>query len=159
MSNALLVVDVQQYYLSSIPAELPKKIADHYQSVSYDHIVFAVFRNTSGSNFVRSLKWDKCSSANDATLPQELAALPGPVFERAYYSAFKNPELHRYLQSMGVERLVLCGVDSEACVLATAFEAFDLGYHLTVDFNLTYSTGDLDKSAQKIINRSLLSRD
>jgi nicotinamidase-related amidase len=55
--------------------------------------------------------------------------------------------------------LVICGIDSDACVLATAFEAFDLGYHVKINFDLTYSSNDLHKAAQLIAERNILSRD
>lgn len=161
MATAVLIIDVQQYFLKSAPGELPRKIAGHLEAIPYDVVAFSVFRNTPGSNFVKSLKWDKCSHDDDTALPAELqdSATADNVFERDTYSAFKTTGLHDYLQSKQVERLVMCGVDTDACVLATAFEAFDLGYHVKVDFNLTYSSGDLEDSAKKIVERSILSRD
>lgn len=161
MATALLVVDVQKFFLRDGPADLPSAIVGHYQATSYDVIAFSVFRNTPSSNLVHSLKWDKCTSNDDVELPEEFGSLVShdDVFERATYSAFKETKLHDYLRRRNIERVVLCGIDTDACVLATAFEAFDLGYHVKVDFKLTYSSGGLEDAAQQIIERSILSRD
>lgn len=161
MSNALLVVDVQSYFMKEAPADLPQRIVNHHKALNYDHIIFTNFKNEPGSNFIKSLKWDKCNTEEDAKLPEEFSPLATEhnTFTRASYSAFKTTDLHTYLQQKYVERLIICGVDSDACVLATAFEAFDLGYHVKIDFNLTYSSNDLHKAAQLIAERNILSRD
>lgn len=161
MSNALLIVDVQQYFMKDAPHDLPQRIVNHQQALKYDHVIFTTFKNEPESNFVSSLKWDKCDTDTDARLPAEFATLvtKDNVFTRAAYSAFKTTGLHAYLQQNAVERLIICGIDSDACVLATAFEAFDLGYHVKVDFDLTYSSNDLHEAAQLIVERNILSRD
>lgn len=161
MSNALLVVDVQHYYMESAPSDLPQRIVNHYKALNYDCVVFSSFKNKPQSNFVKSLKWDKCSTKADAQLPEEFSDLATKenTFTRAAYSAFKATKLHAYLQKNQVERLIICGVDSDACVLATAFEAFDLGYHVKINFDLTYSSNDLHKAAQLIAERNIFSRD
>lgn len=161
MATALLIVDVQHYFMQDAPADLPVKITGHYQATSYDTVAFTVFRNHPKSNFIESLKWDKCGEEKDTVLPTAFKDMQQAdnVFERAAYSAFKTTELDTFLKQRNIERLVLCGIDTDACVLATAFEAFDLGYHVKVDFDLTYSSGDLEHSARNIIRRSILSRD
>ena len=161
MSNALLIVDVQHYFLQDAPADLAQRIKNHTQSVQYDHVLFAIFKNTHNSYFAKTLKWDKCSTPEDTQPPKEFADLitRDNVFTRASYSAFKTTNLHQYLHKRHVERLVICGVDSDACVLATAFEAFDLGYHVKIDFSLTYSSNDLHEASRLIAMKNILSRD
>lgn len=147
--------------MKSAPQDLPQRIANHQQALRYDHVVFTVFKNEPHSNFVNSLKWDKCDTDEDTQLPNEFADLitEENVFTRAAYSAFKTTELHAYLQQKNVDRLVICGVDSDACVLATSFEAFDLGYHVKINFDLTYSSNELHKAAELIAKRNITSRD
>jgi nicotinamidase-related amidase len=161
MSNALLIVDVQQYFMKDAPDDLPLRIINHLKALNYDFVVFTNFKNRPDSNFVKQLKWDKCATDEDAQLPKEFTDIADKhnTFTRASYSAFKTTDLHDYLQKQHVERLIICGIDSDACVLATAFEAFDLGYHVKINFELTYSSNDLHKAAQLIAERNILSRD
>lgn len=161
MANALLVVDVQQFYLPDIPADLVQNIVNHQQALQYDVVAFSVFQNNPESNFTKSLKWTKCDTAEDAQLPKELQqfARDDNVFKRATYSAFNTTALHEYLQQHNVDRLVICGVDTDACVLATAFDAFDLGYHPKIEFKLTHSGNNLQQAAEDIFKKNLESRD
>jgi nicotinamidase-related amidase len=161
MSNALLIVDVQSYFMKDAPDDLPRRIVNHHNALNYDYVVFTNFKNEPDSNFVKLLKWDKCGTEEDAQLPNEFSnfATRHNTFTRASYSAFKTTDLHDYLQQKHVEQLIICGVDSDACVLATAFEAFDLGYHVKINFDLTYSSNDLHKAAQLIAERNIFSRD
>ena len=161
MRNALLIVDVQRYFMKDAPKDLPQRIVNHVNAINYDYVVLTKFKNRPDSNFVESLKWDKCDSDKDAELPEEFVGIATPknTFTRATYSAFKTTGLHDYLQERHVERLIICGVDTDACVLASAFEAFDLGYHVKIDFSLTFSSNDLHEAARLIAEKNLQSRD
>ena len=47
-------------------------------------------------------------------------------------SAFKDTNLHAYLQGKGVTALILAGMQTEYCVDATCKSAFDLGYAILI---------------------------
>lgn len=51
---------------------------------------------------------------------------------KGWYSAFRDTELHARLTAAGVTTVVLCGVATNVCVLATAREARRLGYAVEV---------------------------
>jgi nicotinamidase-related amidase/alkylated DNA repair dioxygenase AlkB len=51
---------------------------------------------------------------------------------KGWYSAFRGTELHARLTAAGVTTVVLCGVATNVCVLATAREARRLGYAVEV---------------------------
>jgi nicotinamidase-related amidase len=52
--------------------------------------------------------------------------------EKSWYSALRDTGLHERLREAGVERLILSGVATNVCVLATAREARALGYEVEV---------------------------
>jgi nicotinamidase-related amidase len=135
-------------------------IATHIKQSDYDAIIFTVFKNKPDSNFIRSLDWHKCSSEADVALPPQFKPFVthNNVFSRADYSAFADLRLDEFLRDAGIEKVIICGVDTDACVLATAFSAFDNGYLVDVNFNLTYSDGGLEDQARAIIERSLIAR-
>jgi nicotinamidase-related amidase len=163
MKTALLVVDVQSYFVKEAPDGFATKIADHISNSSYDFVGFTIFRNTYNSNFVKSLGWEDCQDEEDTKLANELSPFISTtdtnVFSLKYtYSAMQALDLQETLRQRGIEEIVLCGIDTDACVLATAFEAFDLGYKVNVLFDLCHSTGNLTKEAKAIISRNILSR-
>ncbi len=90
-------------------------------------------------------------------MPPELQTLASDdnVFEKSTYSGFAGTKLDEYLKNRQVNELTLCGIDTDQCVLATAFSAFDLGYKVNVNFDLTFSTNNLEEHAQAIIRKKL----
>jgi nicotinamidase-related amidase len=160
MTKALIVVDVQKFFLYAAPDDLVAKIVRHIRKHDYDAIAFTVFKNNLESNFVKSLNWTKCSRDEDTILPREFDPYINAqnVVSRSTYSAFSGTNLDQYLRERNIDTVVLCGVDTDACVLATAFSAFDLGYKIRVDFAITYSNGELEDEARAILERSLTAR-
>ncbi len=57
---------------------------------------------------------------------------PAEVIDKATYSAFASHDFVVSLSRRGVETLVLSGVETEVCVLATALDAVDRGLHVVV---------------------------
>lgn len=161
MKNALVVIDVNNFFLKDAPSDFADRIARHIETINYNVVAFPVFKNTPDSNFAKSLNWTKCESEEDARLPDTLQKYANHenTFKRATYSAFSNTNLHEFLQVNKIDELVLCGIDTDACVLATAFSAFDFGYKVYVNFDLTFSTNDLEESAQAIIKEAILPQD
>jgi nicotinamidase-related amidase len=50
------------------------------------------------------------------------------VVDKVGYSAFDDTDLEAELRARGVTTLILAGVVTYACVLATGFSAFDRGF-------------------------------
>jgi nicotinamidase-related amidase len=82
-----------------------------------------------------------------AALYGPVARLPEPhdvLVDKHWYSAFRDTELHARLQAAGTNELLLAGVATNVCVLATAQEAHRLGYAVTVLADVT-TAGTLGK--------------
>lgn len=54
------------------------------------------------------------------------------VITKVHYDAFIGTDLHQHLQQTGTKTVVLIGVMTSRCVLATAFAANSLGYNVVV---------------------------
>ncbi|MDE4940656.1 isochorismatase family protein, partial [Francisella tularensis subsp. holarctica] len=59
------------------------------------------------------------------------------VFEKNTYSIFKSTMLN-FLKQNNINKIYLTGIDIDACVLASACDGFDFGYHIEIlqDFGL-----------------------
>lgn len=157
MKTALLVVDVQSYFLQKSPKDLPAKIASHIRESNYELVVFTVFQNRDGSNWERSLAWSNCKDDKDLQLAPELQRIADKdkIFVKHTYSALKSDNLENLLRKHSIRKINLCGIDLEACVLATAYDAFDKGYEVEVLFDLSHSRAGLDAAARSIILRDI----
>jgi nicotinamidase-related amidase len=63
----------------------------------------------------------------------ELAPAKGElVVDKIFYSAFSKTNLHTHLQSLGIQSLVIVGIQTEVCIDDTARYAIHLGYDVTL---------------------------
>ena len=78
-----------------------------------------------------------------AAIVDALAPLPDDiVVDKPAYSAFEATDLEARLRQRGVTTLIVCGVVTYACVLATAFAAFDKGFDVLLARDATGSWND-----------------
>ncbi|MFT3781956.1 MAG: isochorismatase family protein [Nibricoccus sp.] len=58
----------------------------------------------------------------------------------------------RRLKASGVKRAIVCGVDTDACVLGVMFSLFDAGIEPRVKKDLCSSSTGLHREAMKILH-------
>ncbi len=76
-------------------------------------------------------------------LHERLTPMPGEqIIVKRRPSAFHGTELHRHLQLLGVDSLVVAGMQTEFCVDSTVRSASEHGYKLTLaaDGHTTFNT-------------------
>jgi nicotinamidase-related amidase len=126
---ALLVIDLQAGFLPEDSLELASRISVAIET--YEQVAYLRFLNPEGSMFRRHLDWHDVrpgSSAADLVLDP----VPGaPVFEKTGYSG-ATAEVLAWLEKIRPGEVHLAGLDTEACVLATALGLFDAGFRPVV---------------------------
>lgn len=159
MKNALVVIDVQNYFVNEQTKDLPDKIAKFIKDNKFDFVLFSRFVNNKSSNFVKLLNWRKSFLPPDTDIHSALREFSNSsnTFKKSAYSVFKSPGFVDFLNKNNISKLSLCGIDTDSCVLASAYDAFDLGYEVKVLVNLSksHSGEDFDNAAIKIINKSI----
>lgn len=82
-----------------------------------------------------------CAGTPQIEILQRLTPQPGElVIDKPRYSAFHRTELDAQLKRLGVSRLMVCGMLTDACVLATVLDAFALGYRTDLIVDACTST-------------------
>ncbi len=156
--NVLVVIDVQTCFVNKNTKDLPKKIANIIGK-TFDYVIFTKFINKKYSNFFKLLNYKKCRSSPEIDIHPALLRFTNEnnVFNKTSYSIFKSKKLVTFLKKNKINTIYLCGIDIDACVLASAFEAFDRGYKVKVleSFAKSHSGEEFDKAAQKIIKKNL----
>ncbi len=80
-----------------------------------------------------SVVLDRMDSAMlDLIEPLARLAPPGEVVDKTTYSAFPSADFLAALSRRNARTLVLSGVETDVCVLATALDAVDRGLHVVV---------------------------
>jgi len=148
--SALVVIDVQKYFITKHTKNLPRKIADYIEEnrKKFDYILFTKFVNKKNSNFFKLLSWKACTKAPDTNIHPDIAGLPDMTFDKSGFSAFSSKKFERFLKSNKIRRLFICGTDTECCIYATAMDAFDRGFDIRVIEDLCGSSHG--KAAHKI---------
>lgn len=163
MSNVLVVIDVQNFFAVEKAADLPYKIAKHIQESKYDYVIFTKYINDPSTNFRKILGHKKATTPPDTDIHSALIKFTNSknTFPKTTYSAFKNSNFQNFLQKNSVKDIDLCGINIDGCVLATAYEAFDLGYNVKILEELSSVASfrqDYEDSAKTIIARNLRHR-
>jgi nicotinamidase-related amidase len=134
-------------------------------------VVFVVHQIRPDGTDARSPFWLEAESVGDlypnvreqtvGSAWTELAAglepLPGDhVLPKKRYGAFSGNDLAFLLRNLGVETLILTGVETEICILATAYHAFNEDYRVVVASDGTAGLeADLAAAALRIIAREV----
>lgn len=83
--------------------------------------------------YVQHIENSEAQTSEDWQLSALLNRKPAEkVFQKKYNSIFKETGLKEYLDKQGIEKLVLCGMQTEYCVDTSVKVAFEYGYQLIV---------------------------
>jgi len=149
-ATALLLVDCQEDYfaraglqpprealIAAIAAALEAARAKNWPIV---HIRTRVAADGSDAMPHRRGAPEAVAGTAGAEAPADLREEAGePVFTKRFFSAFDAVGLEQELQARGVERLVIAGVHSHACIQATALDAYTRGFEVIIGEDLVGS--------------------
>lgn len=130
--RALILVDVQRAFLNESNREVVGSIVEHLKRVPYEQYVLAEFHAEKGSLWDIQQGWICPRAEESTTSPEILEALKDRnliIVEKETRSVFKgNKDVAAPLREAGIEEVHVVGLETHDCVLATCFEAFDLGF-------------------------------
>ena len=150
----LLIVDVQRAFVNRHTRHIPA-IVESLQT-QYSHVFASRFINRAGSPWRRWMDWNGCSAGTpEANLAFD-AAPRTAVFEKTGYSA-AGRTLLKDLAEIGEQEIAVCGMDTDACVLATALDLFSAGVRPVVLTHACSSSGgpELHRAGLRLLERSL----
>ncbi|UVL59679.1 cysteine hydrolase family protein [Pseudomonas sp. B21-032] len=134
MRQVLLIVDVQSTFSP------PEWLVDGVRALSERILTVASveLHDEQVTPFEQQLGWHP--AAEDESLVEA-----DKVFIKHGYG--QTAETIEYIKQLGVERVLVCGIQTETCVLAAGFALFDAGLSPTLVTDLTVGSS-LDRSGQ-----------
>jgi nicotinamidase-related amidase len=127
--SLLLIVDMQEGLLKSDATKAVVPKIKQLEKVWHERswpVAFSKYINKPESPWVRFIGSDSSMSAPETDLATSFEPEQATVYEKTTYSAW-SPEISQLCYAANVQSVVLCGVDTDQCVLATAIAAFDSG--------------------------------
>jgi len=130
--RALIIVDVQPSFLNERNEYIVNNILKLLSQIKYDSIVVATFHAEKGSLWEVQQKWICPRGEQTETvekLSQKLKDLHPIEVRKETKSVFKgNKKIEKILKEKDIEEIHVVGLDTNDCVLATAYESFDQGF-------------------------------
>lgn len=141
----LIIVDLQKAF--PVPPELVARIRRYARR--FPQRIFTRFENPPRSQF-RKLLDQRCCAPGTRDTAFFIEPDNGDlVIDKQGYGL--APRHLRRIKALGVKRATVCGIDTDACVLAVMFSLFDAGIECRVKPNLCWSSSGLHEEALKII--------
>jgi nicotinamidase-related amidase len=126
--SLLLVVDVQNGFINEqtkhVVARINRLTAE-WQKRQWP-VVCSRFINIEGSPWERLRDWHELKGEPETLLSEDLRVDTPYIFKKSTYSAW-SPETQQVAAVHKVQDIVIVGVDTNECVLATALAVFDSG--------------------------------
>lgn len=153
MNSLLLVIDMQEAFINKNTEYLIEKINNLISSKIYDKVIFTRFINKENSIFVNKLGYYGCIGKDKELV---IDSKGNKVIDKDVYTAL-NDDLKKYIIDNNITKIYICGLDSDCCVLKTAFDLFEQGYDLYVLKDYCASSCGIEKNkfALQILKRNI----
>ncbi|WP_255491430.1 cysteine hydrolase family protein [Dysgonomonas sp. ZJ279] len=135
MNKALIIIDIQNDYfegganplVGSYEASLNANLLlNDFRAKDLPVIHIQHLANREGATFF-------APNTKGAEIHANVTPVDGEkVIVKHFPNSFRETELHAYLQSLKIDKLVICGMMTSMCVDSTTRAAKDLGYNCTV---------------------------
>jgi nicotinamidase-related amidase len=144
--RALMIVDVQRAFAP--PPAFIRKLTRYARR--FPCRIFTRYVNPSGSAFRRLLK-QKCCAPNSEDVELIIPPQRGDLVLDKVARYGLTPAQIKQLKRRRISCVTVCGLDTDACVLAVMFSLFDEGIECHLKEEMCWSSSGLHKPAVAII--------
>ena len=129
MKSLLLIIDLQKSFINENTEILLNKIDNLLDTNKFEEVVFTRFINSTDSIWFKKLNYKECITEESKAI--QIDTRSKKIIDKTIYSAL-GYELKLYIKEHNISKIYLCGIDTECCVLKTAFDLFENGYDIYV---------------------------
>lgn len=125
------------------------------QKELFDFVAFTQFINEKSSPYRKYLGWERLSSKQEQDIhPKIKPYATTNVFKKTIYSGINN-EVLQFIKDNQISRVFILGIDTDCCVLKTAVDLFEHGFHPIVLGHYSASCGGYEshKAGIKVLER------
>lgn len=129
--KALIIVDLQSAFINKRNKYIVNNIKNLIEENHYDVYIESIFYAERGSLWDKQQNWMCQKNNNSHTIKEILNLLKNKnVFhiEKTTKSVFKNEGIIKILKESKIKEIHIVGLQTNDCIIATAFESFDLGF-------------------------------
>lgn len=154
MKSLLLVIDLQKSFINENTEMLIPKITKLLNENKFEKVVFTRFINSYDSIWFKKLNYTGCMTEESKSL--QIDSRSNKVIDKKIYSALGR-ELITYIKENDITKIYLCGIDTECCVLKTAFDLFENAYdvYMLKDYCACMNGNERHNNAIEILQRNI----
>lgn len=159
MKNVLVVIDLQEGFINDKTVKVANNIRDLLDSGKYYAVIATKFTNMQGSSFDSFLGWRGMLEEKEKELLPFVEEYADCVISKCSYSCVNTNFIQSLVSFCGSlpEEVTLVGVDTDACVLATAIDLFEMGIKPIIIEDCVGSSGgeECHEAGMLILKRSI----
>lgn len=154
MNDLLLVVDVQNGFVSERTKHIVPLLQNLLTSGRFRHVVFSQFENMDSSPYEVLLGWHRLKSLEERKIVKELEPYAKDILKKTVYSSV-NDFLKEYIKKNNITTVYIAGIDTDCCVLTSAVDIFQIGVRPVVLSEYCASNGGMDShtAALRVLGR------
>ncbi len=120
--EALLIIDIQHGFICNGVEEILPSLVELVQKWPCEDLYYLKYKNYPGSSFTRYLDWHEFMTSEQASIVPEVYVEGSAVYNHYGYAPPEDlmVELNNKYENIGI-----CGVDTDACVMAAVFALWD----------------------------------
>ncbi len=130
-SCSLCVIDVQERLLSAMPEREAARVVRSVEAL----VALATMQ---GAGLLYTEQYPRGLGATSAALRDALTQAGAERFEKVHFDAFASPEFQARADRLK-KRVIVCGMETHICVLATVRSLIATGHQVLVPFDATLS--------------------
>lgn len=118
----IIVVDMQKGFINQNNQFLIEKVNSYLHSNCFKNVFYTECINQSGGPFLEILKWNAMLKIEEQQIVVDILN-NSTIFTKNGYGL--TPEMIKCLKDKNITEIELCGTDTDACVMAIAYNLFD----------------------------------
>ncbi|MBH8566961.1 cysteine hydrolase [Nostoc sp. CENA67] len=149
MKSCLFIIDIQNGFITQNTIHILPRVKFLLEQNIFEYVIFTRFINTPNSPYVKYLNWHEFISPIEQKIVGEIEPFAQIIVDKTIYTAC-NQETLDLLNQMKIQKVFICGIDTDSCVLKTAIDFFEKNINPYVLEYYSASTGG-DKLHQAAI--------
>lgn len=120
--EALLIIDIQHGFICNGVEQIIPSLVELVHKWPCENLYYLKYKNYPGSSFTKYLDWHEFMTSEQANIVPEVYIKGSAIYNHYGYAPPDDllVELHSKYESVGI-----CGVDTDACVMAAVFALWD----------------------------------
>lgn len=154
MNTLLLIIDLQKDFINEHTKDIIPKIECLISQNKFHKVIFTKFINSQDNICFKRLNYQGCMNEDGQKIV--INTNNNKIIDKQIYSTF-NEELEEYISNNNITKIYICGIDTECCVLKTAFDLFEHNYDVYIlkDYCASIYGKDKHNNALEIIKRNI----